>query len=145
MHGRSTGLETAVTWNPTRSWRLAASHAWLAGRFSYDPSVLGAPKGDDNQLQAPRNTFDARSWLDLGRRWALDARLYYTSRMGAPDVPRHLRADIRLGYRIAELGEISFGVNDAFENRHVEFITANDYLLNSYVQRSFYIKLSRSF
>jgi iron complex outermembrane receptor protein len=145
MHGRSTGLETAVTWNPTRSWRLAASHAWLAGRFSYDPSQLGVPRGDDNQLQAPRNTFDARSWLDLGRRWALDTRLYYTSAMGTPDVPRHLRADIRLGYRIAELGEISVGVNDAFENRHVEFITTGDYLLNSYVQRSFYIKLSRSF
>ena len=145
MHGRSTGVETAASWNPTRSWRLALSHAWLAGRFSYDPSQLGTPRGDDNRLQAPRNTLDARSWLDLGRRWALDARLYYTSSMGTPDVPHHLRADLRVGYRVAELGEISLGVNDAFEKRHLEFVAVNDYLLNSLVQRSFYIKFVRSF
>ena len=145
MHGKSTGVETTATWNATRSWRLAVSHSWLAGSFSYDASRLGVPRGDDNQLQAPRHTLDARSWLDLGRRWELDTRLYFTSRMGTPDVPQHLRADFRVGYRIAELGELSVGVNDAFEKRHVEFITINDYLMNSSIARSFYVRFTRSF
>jgi hypothetical protein len=37
------------------------------------------------------------------------------------------------------------GVTDAFENRRLEFIPFNDYPPNSYVKRSFYLKLTRSF
>ena len=154
MYGTSSGLETTATWSPKTGWRLAASHSWISGRFSYYPSAA-IPAGNDT-LRAPRNTVNLRSGWDLGRHWTLDASLYCATRLTtpiassspartAPGIPGYQNLDIRVGYKLRELGEISAGVTDLLKARHLEFIPVNDPLLGSYIERSVYVRFVRSF
>jgi iron complex outermembrane receptor protein len=149
MRGTSWGMETSITWNPARSWRLSGSHSWLNGRFRYH-NPLGIPvdgmgNPDSNiSLQAPRNTVDLRSAWDFRRHWSLDTTVYYVSCLADPAVPGYVTANARVARKLGELGEVSGGADNLLSPRHIEFIPT-DYVGYSEIRRSAYVKMTWRF
>lgn len=127
-YGQSRGAEGSVTWRATSRWKLAGGYSWLR-------VTTGAYAGQDPALpgyrinQTPHHQFQIRSYHDLTRTLELDSALYYVSsfvdgpQMDIP-IPRHVRADVRLGWRPNHALEISAGVQNAFDPSHPEMISS---------------------
>ncbi len=143
MLGTTTGVETWVSWTPFLPWRLQASHSWLGGQFHYRNPV-GTPVAYD-PMQSPRNTVDIRSAWDLTRFWSLDAELRYVSRLGYPEVPRYVSANLRLARKLGESAELSLGADDLLRPQHLEFVPSMEYVTPTQVRRAFYVKVTWKF
>lgn len=139
MHGASWGAETAVTWRPADAWRLAASYSWLNGRLKYG-AMPGIPFETNPTLHAPVNTMDLRAAWDVTRSFSLDVSLYYVSGIAEFQVPRHLRTDLRVAYKLGESAEISAGADNLTGPPHYEFVP-DDYVGFSRIPRTAYLKL----
>jgi len=57
----------------------------------------------------------------VSRRWLLDAHLYGSSRLPGSDYYSYLRTDLRLGWRVVELGEVTLGIQNLFNRRNLEY------------------------
>ena len=143
MVGRTTGVETWVSWTPSPEWRLQASHSWLVGQFHYR-NPAGIPVESD-PMQSPRNTVGIRSAWDVTRFWSIDAELRYVSRLGYPEVPRYVSANLRAARKLGESAELSFGVDDLLRPRHLEFVPTLEYVIPTQVHRAFYAKVTWNF
>ncbi len=116
-HGHSHGLELSATWSATSRWRLMGGYSWLSVQTEPYPGWQPPPLPIND---APGSQWQLRSNWDLTRRLQLDTALYYSGAIPEDSVARHLRGDLRLGWRIGEKTELSTGIQDAFEPFHSE-------------------------
>jgi iron complex outermembrane receptor protein len=130
-HGETYGGELSATWTANQRWRLVGG---------YDTIFIHTrPYGNNQNVDSlrteqatPRNQFLVRSNLDLTRRLQLDTAVYFNGALlvgqvltSAPlAIPMHFRGDVRLGWRLTDRVEISAGVQDAFQARHIEFLSS---------------------
>jgi iron complex outermembrane receptor protein len=75
----------------------------------------------------------------------LDTALYHISRLAGQQVPGYTRIDSRIGWHIRENLEVSGGVQNLLDNRHLEFNGVDVLVLSSQVRRSVYGKLTWRF
>jgi len=141
--GTEKGGELAVTWMPAPRWKLNASYSHAT------PHIAGgraqAARGSD--FLYPRNQASGRSYLDLPRRFSLDASYYYVSpmtavRAGGARVPLApgFRGDLRLARRFGNGLELMLCADHLFGPARVEYepeIFSN----GSRIGRSFLIRL----
>jgi len=141
--GTEKGGEVAVTWMPAPRWKLNASYSHAT------PHIVGgraqAARGSD--FLYPRNQASGRSFLDLPKRFSLDASYYYVSPMTAvradgtrvPLAPG-FRSDLRLARRFGNGLELMLCADHLFGPARVEYepeIFSN----GSRIGRSFHIRL----
>jgi iron complex outermembrane receptor protein len=144
LQGETYGLEAAINLDITRRWKLHGSYSFLRVQLhrlgtSQDPASEAA-EGDN-----PRHQFQLHSYLNLWRNFDLDTALYHVSRLGGQPVPGYTRIDSRIGWHIRENIEVSGGVQNLLDNRHLEFNGADVLVLPSQVRRSVYGKLTWRF
>jgi iron complex outermembrane receptor protein len=137
-HGESYGSELSATWNPSSRWRLIGGYGWLR----VETRDYAGDTGID-QLRTssatPHHQWEARSYFDLTRTIQIDTAIYYTAAMLQTGIPQHLRGDQRLGWRPSPRFELSIGVQDAFESRHLEYESTRFNQISE-IPRNFYGK-----
>ena len=139
------GAEAAVAWTPTPLLQFQAGYAWMQGRLVSHGDVSVEPSGGQD-WSTPRNTLDARGFLNLRRKWnvsaALDANSTVPSLLpvAAAIIPAHARVDLRLSRHLGEDATLSAGMTNLQRASHAEFYP-EDYTMNSYIPRSFYVGL----
>jgi iron complex outermembrane recepter protein len=140
LHGETYGLEAAFNLDVTHRWKLHGSYSFL--RVQLHPDRLSADTISEVAEGAdPRHQFQLHSHFNLGRTLDLDASLYRVSSLRTQRVPGYTRIDSRIEWRIRENFELSGGVQNLLDNRHLEF-NGNDVLvLPSQVRRSVYGKI----
>jgi iron complex outermembrane recepter protein len=117
--GESNGAELMARWQPIKRWRLDASYDWLHIHLhDFHP---GLPDAITLSSRNPEHQWRVKSWLDLTKGWQLDSMLLYTGRLESVDVPRYLRADIRLGGPITPNVSVSAVGTNLLEASHLEF------------------------
>ncbi len=124
-YGQSRGVEAAVTFAPTKRWKLAGGYSWLrvtSGAYAGYPATLSPAYRQNN---SPQNQFQIRSYYDLTKTIQFDTALYYSGYLPDGDAPggftpAYLRGDVRLGWRPASGLEMSVGVQNAFDPSHPE-------------------------
>jgi iron complex outermembrane receptor protein len=119
-HGESYGAELASSWSVNSRWRLTGGYSWLRVETRSDPGDVSVDALRTSSA-TPHHQWDLRSNFDLTRKIQLDASLYYTAAMLQTGIPQHLRGDLHIGWRVAPKVELSAGVQDAFEARHLEY------------------------
>jgi iron complex outermembrane receptor protein len=143
--GRSSekGGELAMTWMPAPRWKLNASYSHAT------PHIAGgsAQSSRGSEFLYPRNQASGRSFLDLPKRFSLDASYYYVSpmtavRAGGAQVPLApgFRGDLRLARRFGNGLELMLCADHLFGPARVEYepeIFSN----GSRIGRSFHIRL----
>jgi iron complex outermembrane receptor protein len=121
-HGESYGGELSATYNATNRWKVVGGYSTVLTHTRSYPGILSndtLPEGG-----SPEYAYQIHSYLDLTSKVQLDSGLYYYGSMPDLAVPRHLRGDLRLGWRPTEKWEFSAGVQDAFDPKHIEYISS---------------------
>ncbi len=117
--GKTYGIELQTLWRASDRWRLNGSYAYTRTQFSL------ADMGD--AMAAPVHQASLRSMLDLGNSLELDTALYlvgaqaYQTNGQRRSVPGYLRLDLRLGWRTGPAVNVSFGVTNLLDARHLEY------------------------
>ena len=128
-YGSTYGLEVAADWTASSRWRLAAGYSFIYVPKEFKTSGDGSFVGSFERM-SPRHQFNLRSYLDLPGDLEFDAALYYvdgmesfsmSSSQGAPNIPSYLRLDVRLGWHPARDLDVSVGVRNLLDDRHLEF------------------------
>jgi iron complex outermembrane recepter protein len=114
------GIEVAGDWAVTRLWKLSGAYTWF-DRTAQGNASLGALGPLFTAGDSPRNQFNIRSLLNLSSKFDCDAAVYYVGRLPSLAVPRYLRTDIGLGWRVSESFEVSLTGQNLFDKRHLEF------------------------
>jgi iron complex outermembrane receptor protein len=140
LHGETYGLEAAFNLDINRRWKLHGSYSFLRVQLHPDPASADtaseAAEGAD-----PRHQFQLHSSLNLGRNLDLDTAVYGVSSLRSQQVPGYIRIDSRIEWRLRENFELSGGVQNLLDKRHLEF-NGNDVLvLPSQVRRSVFGKI----
>jgi iron complex outermembrane receptor protein len=143
--GRNTekGGELALTWMPAPRWKLNASYSHAT------PHVTGgsAQSARGSDFAYPRNQASGRSFLDLPKRFSLDASYYYVSPMTAvlvdgtrvPLAPG-FRGDLRLARRFGNGLELMLCADHLFGPARVEYLP-EAFTNGSRIGRSYHIRL----
>jgi outer membrane receptor for monomeric catechols len=141
--GTQKGGELAVTWMPTSRWKLNASYSHAT------PHIAGGSaqsmRGSD--FAYPRNQANGRSFLDLPKRFSLDASYYYVSPMTAvradgtpvPLAPG-FRGDLRLARRFGNGLELMLCADHLFGPARVEYVQEM-FAYASRIGRSYHLRL----
>jgi outer membrane receptor protein involved in Fe transport len=141
--GTEKGGEVAMTWMPAPRWKLNASYSHAT------PHIVGgsaeSTRGSD--FAYPRNQANGRSFLDLPRRFSLDASYYYVSPMTAvlvdgtrvPLAPG-FRGDLRLARRFGNGLELMLCADHLFGPARVEYVP-EAFTDGSRIGRSYHLRL----
>jgi iron complex outermembrane receptor protein len=119
LEGNSHGIELAVTWQAMRRWKLSSSYTWLQMNLRH--VVTGEAGAAQINTSSPRHQFQTHSRLNLPRNWEWDVSLYTVGSLPGQMVGGYARVDTRVGWRVAERGEISLVGQNLFRGRHREF------------------------
>jgi iron complex outermembrane recepter protein len=114
------GIEVASTWQVRDNWKLQASYSFVKLDIDARPeaTINGVDWGSDSVHQA-----QIRSAWDITPKWQLNSGLYYSESAGDMD-DSILRLDTNVVYSPREGMSISAGVQNALDDRHVEFGTS---------------------
>lgn len=120
IEGEVRGLEGWANWQPTSRWRLSAGFLLLDRNLRLSPGS-NDPVGPRTLGNDPRWQWSMRSAHALGERVDLLIALRRVGPLPQPHVPPYTAADLQLNWNVQRDLQLSFGVRNAFDARHVEF------------------------
>ena len=145
----SEGGEAAISYNPVSRWKLAASYSYLNVHQTLSST---APEGtSSNPSATPAHQVKLQSYWNINKSLELDTHLFYSSAFESLSqavltaiTPAHLRADLRLGWRIKPGWELSIAGQDLGSRRTLELPPEVLAPIN-YTSRGFYVKSTWGF
>lgn len=149
-NGISYGFEILGKYQINNDWRVEASYDFIEMDIDLNTISSDHLTGKDLQStenQTPRNQFKLRSLLNIGPKLEFDNILYYvdslpsTSTRTPNGVPSYVRFDTRLGYFVNNSLDISFGIQNLFDDRHIEFKEGTFNTPNE-IGRNIYVKIT---
>ncbi|MDT3680500.1 MAG: TonB-dependent receptor [Burkholderiaceae bacterium] len=120
IEGEVRGLEGWANWQPASRWRLSAGFLLLDKNLRLAPGS-NDPVGPSNLGNDPRWQWSMRSAHALGEQVDLLIALRRVGALPKPHVPAYIAADLQLNWNVRRDLQLSFGVRNAFDARHVEF------------------------
>lgn len=120
IEGQVRGLEGWGHWQPASRWRLSAGFLLLDKNLRLAPGS-NDPIGPSNLGNDPRWQWSMRSAHALGEQMDLLIALRRVGALPQPHVPSYTAADLQLNWNVRRDLQLSFGVRNAFDTRHVEF------------------------
>ncbi|HEY0879107.1 MAG TPA: TonB-dependent receptor [Zeimonas sp.] len=120
IEGDVRGLEGWANWQPAPTWRLSAGFLLLDKNLRLSPGS-NDPIGPSSLGNDPRWQWSLRSAHSLGEQVDLLLALRRVGALPRPHVPPYTAADLQLNWNVRRDLQVSLGVRNAFDARHVEF------------------------
>jgi iron complex outermembrane receptor protein len=141
IHGEGYGAEIAANWRPLSRWTLSPGFSYLQLHLhdaptSTDTTTVGLEEGSSPRAQA-----QLRSHVELSKRWAWDASVYFVGRLSAQQIPSYTRLDTGLTWQARERLSFSLVGQNLLKDHHLEFDSPSEIVLSSLVKRSAYAKI----
>lgn len=139
------GGETSIAWQILHDWKLQGSYSYnVTDSWVEKSAAPGTVAGDTRQ--GPRNKWGLQSYLNLSRKWQLDAFLYWMGQASpamtyGPYMPlnAYTKIDVRIAYKVSPHWQVSAVGQNLLQPRHLEAMP--DLLTAStYVNRGVYLK-----
>jgi iron complex outermembrane receptor protein len=128
MGADARGIELSAGWHPAPFWRLEAGYTafHLTTHMDADSGDLEMATYEGN---APRQQWQARSWMALPARFQVDILLLHAGAISELPVPAYTRADLRVEFAATrQLSLVAVGQN-LLDSSHAEFAGANQQVL----------------
>jgi len=120
LEGRTSGFEGWAGWRPADWWRLSGGFARLHQSLSLRPGATDlqqpASIGSD-----PDSWWKLRAQFDLGPAHELDVLVRHYDGLANRNVPAYTAVDLRLGWTPRRDVELSLGLENVLDPRHVEW------------------------
>jgi iron complex outermembrane recepter protein len=144
MEGEAYGLELAIHWQATQTWKLIGSYSYLDTHLH-----LKSTSNDDDaeflENNNPHHQANLRSLLSLPHNLEFDTALYYVDNVSNQKAPHYTRFDVRLGWQPTQNFDLGVGIRNLFDKRHLEFGSENNQTTFNEVSRAFYLQLKYRF
>ncbi len=138
IEGEVRGLEGWANWQPVPAWRLSAGFLLLDKDLRLSPGS-NDPVGPSGLGNDPRWQWSLRSAHTLGERVDLLVAVRRVGSLPRPQVPAYTAADLQLNWSARRDLQLSLGVRNAFDARHVEFDSGG---LTAEIPRSVFLSAS---
>jgi len=138
----SYGFEVASTWRVTDRFRLSGWYSFFELQVHPDPS---SGSGTGAEGEAPKHQARVVSTLDLPRNLSLETALHFVDRLPGEDVPKYLRLDLRLVWRLRKDLDLSVGGQNLLDRTHLENGTAFAAIQSNLVERAYEARLKWRF
>jgi iron complex outermembrane receptor protein len=142
-HSTNYGGELAVNWNVSSRWRLSPAWSTIHVNTGLDPGAA-AQTGMPVANNAPRNSFQVRSLLNLTRKLTWDHILWWSQRVPDGHVNGHIRLDTTLSWKPGEHTQFSLVGQNLLSPGYFEFGDSN-WIEGTRLSRAVYGKVSWSF
>lgn len=123
VKGETYGIELAITHQLTNWWNLRGGYTFLKKDLSVkaDSKDMNAGTAESND---PRHQFLIQSSMDIpgGIEWG--AVIRYIDKLPKPNVPGYTELDLRIGWKLGKVVELSVVGQNLLNNRHPEFIAS---------------------
>lgn len=144
ISGETHGVELSTTLKSTSFWKLRAGYTLFEIHLHAIPSSQDFSTAREEEGSSPRHQFQVHLELNLPHKLEFDTAVYYVGRLPGPEIPRYTRLDARLGWRPREPLEISVGLQNLLDPRHLEF-GSGDLVEATQVGRNAYGKVTWRF
>lgn len=120
IEGQVRGIEAWGEWQPHPRWKL------FAGLLLLDMDLRlkegsNDPVGPSNLGNDPSSQWSLRSHHALGGQAELSLSVRRVGRLPQPEVPAYTATDLQLNWQPRPEFEVSLGVRNAFDSRHLEY------------------------
>jgi len=136
MQGHTFGIESWASWQVNDWWRLSPSFTWLGERLAFKTGasgLLGVAEAADD----PSSHAALTSSMDLSRRATIDATVRYVGALPNPALRSYYEADLRCGWRVSPVWDVSISGQNLLHKEHLEFATPNgEYITRSVLAES---------
>jgi iron complex outermembrane recepter protein len=139
VNADSYGGEIAVNYQAANFWNLTGSYSLL--RLIIWPSASHPAAQATLSNGDPEHQVQVHSRLTLWHRMDFDTSLYYFTALPAQPVPGYARLDVHLAWSPLEQMELSSGLQNLLDPRHLEFSEPSRFEAPGLVPRSFYGKV----
>jgi iron complex outermembrane receptor protein len=142
--GTSHGVEALVNWTPMSRWSLSASASTLDTKFRMTDPTVEAGNTFLVLSLSPRAQAVVRSAVQVTKAVELDGSFFWNDAWEMGGVGAYTRTDVRAGWKVNPRVLVDVGVQNLFDERHVETAT---YLFETptEIARSAYVRLSVTF
>lgn len=144
LRGDAYGAELSATWKVNDRWKLIGSYTFQEMQVLSDGSN-NSYRQDFYNGASPQHQAQLRSYFNLTKNVDLNGALYYVGPLAAEHIPGYVRADAGVTWRPRENLELSFWVQNLFDDRHSEFPDTNAYTYRTEQTRSFFGELTWRF
>jgi iron complex outermembrane receptor protein len=136
MQGHTFGLESWASWQVNDWWRLSPSFTWLRERLAFKAGASGL-LGIAQETDDPSSHAALTSSIDLSRRLTIDATVRYVGALPSPALRSYYEADLRCGWRVSPVWDLSISGQNLLHKEHLEFATPNgEYITRSVLAES---------
>jgi len=137
QRARTQGVETSMSWERSRQWRVMVNHTWFGTRFPGvdgrpQPTFIGASGRD------PAHSVQARVSGEAGRSMSWDVFVYRVSSLASYSLGGYTRVDARWAWRARPDWEWSAGVRNGLGGAYVEY--PSEHGVRSTARRTVYLK-----
>lgn len=122
--GRTRGLETWATWQPSTRWRMAAGFVAQHVQTSLAPNSKDASGASGLATSDPNNYLSLRSSIDFSERHSLDVMVRQYGKLDKPAVPSYTAVDVNYIWRPTQSIEVSIRGENLTDAKHAEFGSA---------------------
>lgn len=146
IKAKSRGFELTAEWQAAPWWRVQANYSYLDINATSKKADPASESGAFSlERTDPRHRVSLRSSMTFDKRHQLDVWARYVSEsVGAPDTGGGVRAytelDVRYGWRVNPMLDLSVGGQNLLKRRHAEFIPDLLPAEPVEIERSFYVK-----
>ena len=141
FRGRSVGAELTAEWRITSAWRVRGGYTEMRVHSERQPGTVDRGTRD-GIARDPNHQLRLRSQWDLSAKWECDAEFRYVSAIANQAVPGYSEADLRVGWNLSSMWEISVVGQNLLHSHHPEFNAAGS---RREIERSVYTKASWRF
>jgi iron complex outermembrane receptor protein len=137
IEGSTNGVEGWATFQPASIWRLSAGFVELRQQLGLAPGSRD-PTGPSALGTDPKHQWQLRSALNLTEKHDFDVAVRHVGPLEYSNIPAYTAVDLRFGWRMSKVAELSLTLQNLFDPGHVEFGTV---ATASEVGRSAFLKL----
>jgi iron complex outermembrane receptor protein len=160
VNAHSYGGEFSTNWQVAPIWRLAASYSYAIVRAEDQNRTMAdqfIPPYEVQEIAGsnPQNQFQIHSYLDVLKNVQFNTSLYYVDALryingtasgsGIQDVHAYFRLDANIRWQITQNMTFAIGVQNALQDRHLEFGNVSAQALATEVPRTFFAQWTMAF
>ena len=143
VKGNTYGFELSATHQVTDWWSLRGGYTFLKKKLAVKPDSkdLNRASVESND---PENQFLLQSSVELRKNLQLGTVIRYVSKLPRPSVEDYAAVDLRVGWQLNEIFELSVVGQNLLDNQHPEFGRASSRAFRQ-MERSVYGKITCRF
>jgi len=124
VQGQTYGVELSATHQVTQWWYLRGGYTFLKKHLTIKPTSADLNEGTA-ESNDPEHQFLIQSMMNLPGRIELGTVLRYVGELSKPPVPGYFGLDVKIGWKLNKVVELSIVGQNLIDKHHAEFIPSS--------------------